>query len=80
VVTAAPSVESWVEQAASADTRRTDVTVLDVDLFPAELLRLLATAREELDQHVNDRGKCVMCQVSFPCERASLADLALGAF
>ena len=56
------------------------MTVLDVDLFPAEFLRLLATAREELDQHVNDRGKCVMCRVSFPCERASLADLALRAF
>ncbi|HEX9542906.1 MAG TPA: hypothetical protein VGA04_32705 [Streptosporangiaceae bacterium] len=56
------------------------MTVLDVDLFPAELLQLLATAREELNQHVNDRGRCVMCRVSFPCERASLADLALGAF
>jgi hypothetical protein len=80
VVTAAPPVESWVEHAASADTRRRDVTVLDVDLFPAELLRLLATAREELAQHVNDHGRCVLCQVIFPCERASLADLALGAF
>ena len=56
------------------------MTLLDVDLFPAELTRLLTTAREELDQHVNDSGRCVMCQVIFPCERASLADLALGAF
>jgi hypothetical protein len=56
------------------------VTVLELDLFPAELLRLLTTAREELDRHVNDSGSCAMCQVSFPCDRASLADLALGAF
>jgi hypothetical protein len=63
-----------------ADTQRTDVTVLELDLFPAELLRLLTTAREELDRHVNDSGSCAMCQVSFPCDRASLAGLALGAF
>jgi hypothetical protein len=56
------------------------MTALDVGFFPAELQRFLATAREELDRHVNDHGRCAMCQASFPCERASLADLALGAF
>jgi hypothetical protein len=56
------------------------VTALDADRFPAELLLLLTTARSELDQHVNDHGRCRACQASFPCERACLADLALAAF
>jgi len=56
------------------------VTALDADRFPAELLRLIATARAELDLHINNNGACAVCHTSFPCERASLADLALGAF
>ena len=59
---------------------RTDVTALDADRFPAELLRLLVTAHMELDLHTNNNGECAVCHTSFPCERASLADLALGAF
>jgi len=56
------------------------VTALDTDPFPAELLRLLVTARTELNLHTNNNGECAVCHTSFPCERASLADLALGAF
>jgi hypothetical protein len=56
------------------------VTTLDTDRFPAELLRLIATARAELDLHTNNNGEFAVCHTSFPCERASLADLALGAF
>lgn len=52
----------------------------DDDRFPPELVRLLAVAREELDRHVNDHSQCTWCQVKFPCERASFADLALSAF
>lgn len=56
------------------------MTALDTDPFPAELLRLLVTARTELNLHTNNNGECAVCHTSFPCERASLADLALGAF
>jgi len=56
------------------------VAGLDVNLFPVELVQLLAVARQELDRHVNDHGRCALCQVRFPCERASLAELALGSF
>jgi len=55
------------------------VTV-NVDLFPAELLRLLTVAQQELDRHVNDRGRCRACLMTFPSERAFLADLTLSAF
>ncbi|MGH7868998.1 MAG: hypothetical protein ACREP9_15520 [Candidatus Dormibacteraceae bacterium] len=48
---------------------------LGADHFPVELLRLLDTARAELDRHVNDHGRCHACQASFPCERACLAEL-----
>ena len=56
------------------------MTTLNTDRFPAELLRLLVTARAELNLHTNNNGECAACHTSFPCERASLADLALGAF
>lgn len=44
-----------------------------------ELRRLLATAAQEIDRHVNSGGTCVICRARFPCERAVLADLALAA-
>ncbi len=49
------------------------------DFLLPELMQLLAVARTEMDRHLNDHGKCAICQVSFPCERAVLADLALRA-
>jgi hypothetical protein len=56
------------------------VSGTDSGNIPPELLRLLAVARTELDRHLNHNGQCAICQVSFPCERATLADLALSAF
>lgn len=56
------------------------MTVVNIDCFPAELIRLLAVAKAELDRHVNSDGRCAVCGVAFPCERACLAERALGAF
>ena len=47
--------------------------------LPQSLARLLKTAQQEIDRHVNDHGRCAACGSPFPCERASLADLALSA-
>ena len=46
--------------------------------LPPPLDVWLHTAQMEIDQHVNDKGLCAICGCAFPCERASLADLALG--
>jgi hypothetical protein len=56
------------------------VLTISTESFSDALLRLLTTARAELDAHVNEHGRCRACQMSFPCERACLADLALAAF
>lgn len=47
--------------------------------LPPPLQRLLKTAQEEIDRHVNDCGLCAVCGSAFPCDRAALADLALSA-
>jgi hypothetical protein len=52
--------------------------VTDDDL-PSSLVRLLKTAQQEIDRHINDRGLCAVCGSAYPCERAALADLALSA-
>jgi RNA polymerase-binding transcription factor DksA len=44
------------------------------------LERLRQTARQEIDRHVNAYGHCVACGERFPCDRAVLADMALGLF
>lgn len=49
------------------------------DLFPPELVHLLGTAQQVIDQHVNDRGHCAGCGSVWPCQRALLAEFALGA-
>jgi len=49
------------------------------DYLPPELAQLLATARREIDQHVNDSGACVCCREQWPCQRASLAAFTLEA-
>ena len=54
--------------------------MLDSDGFPADLLRLLVIARTERGLRANNYGECAICRTTFPGERASLADLALGAF
>ena len=52
----------------------------DADLFPREIIGLLIVAREELDRHVNDRGRCLACKAPFRCQRACLAEQILGWF
>lgn len=49
------------------------------DFLTPELIRLLSTARQVIDQHVNDHGSCADCGLSWPCQRARLAELSLGA-
>jgi anti-sigma regulatory factor (Ser/Thr protein kinase) len=49
------------------------------DFLTPELTRLLDTARQVIDQHVNDHGNCADCGLSWPCQRAQLAEFSLGA-
>jgi hypothetical protein len=49
------------------------------DRLPPALERLLKTAQQEIDRHINDCGLCAVCGSAFPCDRATLADLALSA-
>jgi len=49
------------------------------DFLTPELMRLLSTARQVIDQHVNDHGNCADCGLSWPCRRAQLAEFSLGA-
>ncbi len=44
----------------------------------AHLERLHQTARTEINQHININGRCAVCTVVFPCERAELAEMVLG--
>jgi hypothetical protein len=39
----------------------------------------LGTARHVIDRHINDQGQCAECGSAWPCQRALLAELALGA-
>ena len=49
--------------------------------FPPCIEQMLKTAKRELDNHSDDDdGKCAVCRSTFPCPRAELAALALGAF
>jgi hypothetical protein len=47
---------------------------------PAPLERLRRTACVEIDRHVRRDGRCAICGTPFPCDRAVLAELALGLF
>jgi hypothetical protein len=44
-----------------------------------EVAQLLATARTEIDRHLNDAGVCVCCRQEWPCQRACLAAFTLEA-
>ncbi len=46
----------------------------------APLERLRQTARREINRHINVNGRCGVCAVVFPCERAVLAEMVLGSF
>lgn len=54
-------------------------TLIPDDFFTPELMRLLSTARQVIDQHVNDHGSCADCGLSWPCQHAQLAEFSLGA-
>jgi hypothetical protein len=49
------------------------------DYFPPELRQLSATASQVLDTHLNDQGRCAVCQSEWPCQRAQLAEHNLAA-
>lgn len=44
------------------------------------LMHLYQTARQEIDRHVQDYGRCALCRTPFPCERVALAEMALASF
>jgi hypothetical protein len=50
------------------------------DLYPPELMLLLATATRVLEQHVDDSGKCADCGSIWPCQHARLAECTLATF
>jgi hypothetical protein len=45
----------------------------------AAIDRLRATAARTLSEHVGRDGTCTRCRLPWPCDRAHLADCALGA-
>jgi hypothetical protein len=45
----------------------------------AAMDRLRATAIRTLREHVNHYGICARCGLAWPCDRAQLAESALGA-
>jgi hypothetical protein len=49
------------------------------DFLPPELALLLATARQEIDRHLNGDGTCTSCGQQWPCTTACLAEFTLGA-
>jgi len=48
-------------------------------MFPPELVRLLDTARQVIDQHINDHGTCAQCCATWPCQPARQAEFSLAA-
>ncbi len=44
------------------------------------LEHMLATARSEIDRHLNANGTCAWCASPWPCDAACLAEFALSAF
>ncbi len=58
---------------------RTTPATSAADYFPPELVHLLGTARQVIDQHLNDHGNCADCRSAWPCEQAQLAGFALAA-
>jgi hypothetical protein len=55
------------------------ITSPDRDFLPPALARLLATAQQEIDRHLNDNGVCTSCRQRWPCTTACLAEFTLGA-
>jgi hypothetical protein len=48
------------------------------DFFPPEFVHLLGTARQVIDQHLDDHGTCTDCGLPWPCQRAQQAEFALA--
>jgi hypothetical protein len=50
------------------------------DVLSAAMARLLATAKSEIDRHLNGNGTCTWCGRPWPCTTACLAEFTLGVF
>lgn len=48
-------------------------TASSIEYVTAELSRLMAIARQELDRHLCDGGTCSACRQHWPCPTACLA-------
>lgn len=48
-------------------------TASSTEYVTAELTRLMAIARQELDRHVCDHGTCSACRQRWPCPTVCLA-------
>lgn len=53
--------------------------LMSADPFPPEVMHLLGTARQVIDEHVGKGGRCVCCGSKWPCQRACEAEFALAA-
>lgn len=49
------------------------------DYITQDLMRLLSIARQELDRHRSDHGRCAWCHERWPCPTACLAAETLSA-
>jgi len=49
------------------------VTTTPTEYVTAELVQLVAIARQELDRHLSDHGVCGVCGQHWPCPTACLA-------
>lgn len=56
------------------------MTAAGTDHVAPSIAPMLKTVPNELDRHVDDDGPRAVCGCAFPCGRAELAALALGAF
>ncbi len=60
--------------------QRATVTVSRADRVSPELLRLLVTAMQELQQHrPDDEEQCVVCHRPWPCQAVCLAAFTVEA-
>lgn len=63
-------------QSLSSPPREAGAQAMTDPATPLERLR--QTARREINRHININGRCAVCAVAFPCERAELAEMVLG--
>jgi hypothetical protein len=68
---------TWSQSSLLHDETRREATS---EHARASLERLRRTARTEIDRHVKQGDRCAICGTPFPCDRAVLADTALGLF